>query len=457
VARHKIVVVTCDPLTPRMAGPAIRAFQMAVELATEHDVRLLTTSTCSIDHPTVAIAAASAADIRNAEQWCDVFVFQGLFMDAHPFIRRSEKTLVVDIYDPFHLEQLEHGRDADPHVRVDVVASTVAILNEQLARGDFFVCASEKQRDFWLGQLAGVGRINPLTYDNDPALDALIAVAPFGIDNDPPVKTAPAIKGVVPGIGPDDEVVLWGGGIYNWFDPLTLIRAVDRLRQRRPGVRLFFMGMRHPNPDVLEMRMAVAARQLAGELGLTGSHVFFNEGWVPYGERQNFLLDADVAVSTHLDHVEAAFSFRTRVLDYIWASLPIVSTGGDALAALVESKALGLTVPPGDVHALEDALFRVLDDKALAAASRQNAAALIPTLRWSAALEPLLAFCRSPRRAPDLVDADAGPRLRRTAAVAGRERRGAVHDLRSAARLARRGRVGHLVSRVVARVVRRGT
>ena len=24
----------------------------------------------------------------------------------------------------------------------------------------------------------------------------------------------------------DDRVILWGGGIYNWFDPLTLIRAV---------------------------------------------------------------------------------------------------------------------------------------------------------------------------------------------------------------------------------------
>ncbi len=44
------------------------------------------------------------------------------------------------------------------------------------------------------------------------------------------MRTRPAIKGVVPGIGPDDKVILWGGGIYNWFDPLTLLRAVDKLR-----------------------------------------------------------------------------------------------------------------------------------------------------------------------------------------------------------------------------------
>ena len=45
-------------------------------------------------------------------------------------------------------------------------ARATDVLNEQLARGDFFLCASDKQRDFWLGQLAAVGRINPVTYDD---------------------------------------------------------------------------------------------------------------------------------------------------------------------------------------------------------------------------------------------------------------------------------------------------
>ena len=37
-------------------------------------------------------------------------------------------------------------------------------------RGDFFLCARDKQRDFWLGQLAAVGRVNPVTYDADETL-----------------------------------------------------------------------------------------------------------------------------------------------------------------------------------------------------------------------------------------------------------------------------------------------
>ena len=208
-------------------------------------------------------------------------------------------------------------------------------------RGDFFICASTKQRDFWLGQLSALGRINPQTYDGDETLESLITVVPFGLPDTAPVHTRDVVKGVVPGIGPNDKVIIWGGGVYNWFDPITLLHAVDLLRRRRPDVRLFFLGLRHPNPEVPEMRMAVAARRTADELGLAGSHVFFNEEWVPYDERQNYLLEADVAVSTHLDHVETAFSFRTRILDYLWGGVPIVATEGDALADIIDAKGLG--------------------------------------------------------------------------------------------------------------------
>src|SRR5674536_385521 len=76
------------------------------------------------------------------------------------------------------------------------------------------------------GQMAALGRINPATYDEDESLESLIAVVPFGVGSTPPVHTRPAIKGVVPGIGPDDKVILWGGGIWN----LSLIHISEPTR-----------------------------------------------------------------------------------------------------------------------------------------------------------------------------------------------------------------------------------
>lgn len=404
--RRRVIVATSDVLTPRMAGPAIRAWQMARELSGEHDVRLVTSARCEVGHNSFECRGdVGPEDWAELEAWCDVIIFQGFLLHQVPSLITSSKVIVVDLYDPFHLEQLELSRNEPMGQRILEVGESVRVLNNQIRRGDFFLCASEKQRDFWLGQLSAMQRVNPLVYEQDESLEQLLTVVPFGVDDAPPKRTGPGIKGVVPGIGVDDKVLIWGGGIYNWFDPLTLIRAVDQLKARVPEVRLFFLGTKHPNPDVPEMRVAWHARQLAESLGLLGAHVFFNEGWVPYDERQNYFMDADVGVSTHLDHVETAFSFRTRVLDYFWTSLPVVCTGGDTLAALIEDRRLGLTVPAEDADALEEALYRVLTDDAFAEQCRKNVAEVAEEFRWSETLKPLVEFCGRAERAPDVMEA----------------------------------------------------
>lgn len=406
----RIVVATGDVLGDRIAGPAIRAWQIAEVLAKNgHEVQLVTILECNASSDRFTVRHVEDRDLRVLEDWCDALIFQGSLMHEHQWLRDSAKPLVVDVYDPFHLELLEQARDEGEQRRRDIVHNAVVVLNDQLRRGDFFLCASEKQRDLWIGSLAALGRVNTGTYDGDETLRRLIAVAPFGLSETPPARTGPGVKGVVDGIGPDDTLLLWGGGIYNWFDPLTLIRAVGELG--RPDVKLFFMGLAHPNPRVPRMRMAVAAEKLASDLGLLGKSVFFNEGWVPYAERADVLLDADLGVSTHLDHVETAYSFRTRLLDCLWAGLPQVATRGDSLAELIEAEGLGLTVPPGDVAALAAAIGRLLDEPRLAASARDNAARVAEDFTWEKVLQPLVDFCADPHRAPDLLDPDLVARM----------------------------------------------
>jgi len=407
-ARQRILVVTGEPLGERMAGPAIRAWEIAKALAPGHDVVLLSTVGARAEHPDFTVAAAGGGKrLRKHTDWADVIVFQGLLLDMAPWLFDSDTILVADVYDPMHLEQLEQAKDLGVDGRATALRETTRILNDQLRRADYALCASEKQRDFWLGQLAGQGRVNAPVYDEDESLRSLIAVAPFGIDDEAPVQRRHAIRGSVEGIGADDKVILWGGGIYNWFDPLTLIRAVDQLKEEHPEVRLFFMGLKHPNPGVPDMRIAWETRRLSDDLGLTGRHVFFNDGWVPYAERADYLLDADLGVSTHFLHIETAFSFRTRILDYLWASLPIVATEGDTFGVLIREHNLGRVVPAEDVGALADALEEMLFDEAARQAVRANIGSFAEGYHWSRTLAPLVEFCRHPVRAPDLVIARA--------------------------------------------------
>ncbi|MDP8932346.1 MAG: glycosyl transferase, partial [Actinomycetota bacterium] len=400
-SRQRVLIVTADTVGPKMAGPAIRAWEMAKTLSQEHEVTLASFTKPEITHDGFRVVHLSSQRLGSFLEWAEVVVVQGFTLFLYPEIAESDLPIVVDIYDPFHIEALVLRRNEPATERWATATSDREVVNAQLMRGDLFLCASDKQRDFWLGQLAAVGRINPATYDQGPDLRGLLEIAPFGLPAEPPVQERHAIKGAVEGINEDDLVLLWGGGIYNWFDPVTLIRAVAKASADEPRLKLFFLGTAHPNPDVPEMARAAEAHHVATELGLLDRHVFFNPGWVDYEDRHNYLLDADIGVSTHFLHIETELSFRTRILDYLWAGLPILCTEGDSLSRLVSRYDLGEVVRAQDVDDLASGILRIADPDRHAVAKR-NIDALAPTMTWEGTLAPLVEFCRSPRRAPDL-------------------------------------------------------
>ncbi|WP_157749196.1 glycosyltransferase family 4 protein [Jatrophihabitans sp. GAS493] len=404
-ARQRVVVATADVLGQRMAGPAIRAWNIAGALSAEHDVELVTVAGCTRESDRrFAVRGVDAGGISELATRTDIWITQGNLLDSFGAIAASDAIVVADLYDPYHLENLESSRGHTLAERGAMVHNATAKLNQLLVRGDFFLAASSRQRDFWLGALASLGRINPRSYDDDLALTSLVGVVPFGISPQPPQRQRPALRGVIDGIGPDDVVLLWGGGLYNWFDPQTLIEAVDRIRHEHDTVRLVFLGVKHPSPGNPSLRTATEARALAERLDLVGKYVFFVEEWIPYDERGSFLLEADIGVSTHLDHVETAFSFRTRILDYLWAGLPIVSTEGDVFAELIAARGLGAAVPPRDVEALATALSELIADPARRAVCAEASRSVGRGYVWETALAPLVEFCRCPKRASDLLD-----------------------------------------------------
>jgi len=391
-----VLVITGDPLGDKLSGPGIRAWHMAKALSDSHEVTLMTlTELGTVDHTGFDVAQVSPGDEKafaKWEAWADVIVFQGHALDLFDTLRRSTKRLVVDVYDPMHIEQLEQARHLPEAEWSAHVADATQSITGQLLRGDYFLCASERQRHFYLGQLTTLGRVTPQSYRDDPHLERLIGVVPFGIPDTDPTHDTKVLRGVVPGIEKDDLVLLWSGGLYNWFDPLTLIRAVAKLSQSEKRVKLFFQGTKHPHPGVPEMPIVEQSRALAKELGVEGSQVIFNDSWVDYATRHNYLLEADAGVSTHRSHLETEFAFRTRVLDYLWAELPMVLTEGDHFADLVEKENLGVVVPADDVDGLAAALKKVLTNESFRSKAKANIRKVRERYRWANTLQPLLRY-----------------------------------------------------------------
>lgn len=419
--RNRILIISNDTIGDRMAGPAIRCWEFAHTLSQEHDVVLATPNSANLTSTRFKLKQYNRKILKELVGWCDVFICQGFILHHFPFLKDANKPIVVDIYDPFTLEFLELFKYKELHEREVLNTANLGVLNDQLLAGDFFICASEKQRDYWIGMLCSLNRINPSTYDRDKTLRSFIEVVPFGLPSKGPLHTKNVLKDVHPKIAKDDKLILWGGGIYNWFDPITLIQAVNQIVKKRKDVKLYFLGLKHPNPHVPEMKMCIDAIDLSEKLGLKDEYVFFNYDWVPYEERENYLLEADLGISIHLDHVETSFSFRTRLLDYLWAGLPIITTKGDSMSDLVEKDNLGRTVEPENVEDLTAAILELLENKDMYRQIRKHIEKIAPTFTWEEAANPLNEFCRNPVLAPDKAKGEVS--LRYGAASATRAKR----------------------------------
>lgn len=400
----RILLICHDIASVNMAGPAVRYWEMAKVLSQEFTVTLAAPGKPGLESGSFQVKGYSPSDPNSIAPLvadADMILAFGFVLHMFPLLRSVGKPLIVDVYDPFTLEDLEVYGNRPIAEHAHMINSHTGLLNDQLRIGDTFICANERQRDYWLGMLTANNRVNPSTYLDDKTLKRLIDVVPFGLPSVPPEHKRQVLKGVHPGISTSDKVVLWCGGTWEWLDPLTLVRAMAIIAESRQDVKLFFMGKQHSDPGTVARTSVCAATiQLCNDLKLLDRYVFFND-WTPYDERQNYLLEADIGVSLHPDHLEVRFACRTAVLDYIWAGLPVISSRGDDMSELVNRHGLGKVVNNGDVDGLVAGILELIERPNLRETLRPNFERVARLYTWEKVVDPVVKWCRNPRKAAD--------------------------------------------------------
>lgn len=339
------MLVCPEPLgKSQPAGIGIRFLEMRNVLAADgHDVTLLS-------------APVTPEQLRDVSATADVAVVQGHIANDF-FVHAGTLPTVVDLYDPFIVENLHYDDDR-------IYAHDHATFLNSLLHGDLFLCASETQRLFYLGALLSAGRVNPVTFDN---LDGLLRIAPFGVA--PPRAAGSA--------APHRNNVLFGG-IYDWYDAVLAIEAV-----KLAGLKLTFT--RHPNPDITPQGELARAMQYVQANGI--DFVEFVP-WVPYDDRGAFYDRFSAALMTFPQSLETDLSMRTRVYDYLWAGLPIVSSSAPGTDDIIER--YGAVVRGNDPAEYAKALLRVIETPI-------DTTPFVEAHQWSRTLAPLVDFCRAPR------------------------------------------------------------
>lgn len=385
-----------------MSAVGIRQLEVGKALASHCNVTFASSADHNDEQQGVAIARCrSRAEFRALLKRHDVLYTLGLNSDRFLDVVRSGIRVVLDIYTPLAYEILESWPEVPSSLLSKMHRRVVRWTNAQLAIADFIICTNEKQRDMWLGALNSIGRVTAEGSRRNPNLRELIDVSPFGIPEQPPARNGQPLRALVPQIAPDDFVLIWSSKILAWQDPVTLLRAMHLLKTDEPQIRLVFLGI-GPIPqsgkpglfDPASLRTREAL-QAAAELELTGSSVFFLPERIPYREIGSFYLDADAAVATYPDTLETRFCLGSRILDYVWAGLPMVVSGDDLQRQFVEDQGLGIGVRPGDPVALADAIRRLKGAVTGKDVNRFDFRSAQDRLRWSAVTQPIIRFCMS--------------------------------------------------------------
>lgn len=415
--RYRTLLVSHDVLGEKMAGPGIRYYHLSRVLSRHTDLTLAirpqserAVAALQVRLPEVTVMTYERREwssLKEAAEAADIIILGPYTACEIPQFGDLGRFLVIDGYDPVLIEWLTTLSTEPIELQMEQWADRAAALFYQYLHSDFIICASERQRYWWLGQLELAGRINPRTFREDPSLRNLVDVVPYGLPQEPARHTRQVLKGVWPGIEPQDTVLLWGGGLWSWLDPMTAIRAVENLHDRYPHLRLIFPGTIHPNPEI-GANMPVQNTEVhayAQKTGLLDKAVFFGE-WVPYDDWVNVLLESDIALSLHHETAETQLAFRSRVLEYIWAGVPTIATEGDSTSQLILEHNLGEVVGYRDVAGLSAAIEQILENGP--ATYRPGLAAAQEALTWERAATPLVDFCRNPWRAADRLEGPAG-------------------------------------------------
>ena len=226
--------------------------------------------------------------------------------------------------------------------------------------GDLFVTTTERERHYLLGLLAASGRLSMGDFrQNDP----LIHVARMTPPQDPP---SPRLER-----SSRPLILLLAGAFLPWYDHGMLASALERLDPKaRESLRILVLG---GNPRMPESERAVR-RALAGE---AGRDVLEFLGIVPFAKRVGAYLRADVGLSVAPATVEDELSSRTRIVDYLWARLPVIASGRDEYSEMILEAGAGFRYEPNGAS-LAGVIQDLLDDPGAIARAR-------------AQIEPLLA------------------------------------------------------------------
>lgn len=264
------------------------------------------------------------------------------YATAALYARHVQRPLWVDVFgDP--LAELQSRAELFPERKDEndsLYYHTWKLLMEALVQGDVFSSLSSRQRYALIGHLGVAGRLNRSTRCYE-----FVHPIPYGVF---PVTAPPMPE-------PRDHayfVVMWCGSFNTWMDVDTLAYGVIKAWQKNRRLRLLIAGGACVGYNELSFQRfsEIVRRENASEAVRVVE-------WQPFGELNRLYAEADVGLSIDRLTYEAMLGSRTRLIHFLLAGKPVISTTPTELAEDLEREGLLFPFRMGDPDHLAEVLL----------------------------------------------------------------------------------------------------
>jgi glycosyltransferase involved in cell wall biosynthesis len=388
--KRKIVAISTSPFpygNNITDGPGYRAWHLFQELAKRHEIIVLSlyesyhlkinkeyeVSEDNIHVKCVRHKPSRIADLIQQEA-PDVLY---LPWSSTPFLSRLKQKI------PTILDYVGVGLLEDYATKGYISLALLQTKLKSFWMGDFFLTAGQRERYYLLGLLASSKKLSHGKHDQ---ADPLIHVMPMTPPRDPPV-----LKEKVIDKKPGEFVLLVAGAFLPWYDYANFFEALKILNKKgKRNLRVVFMGGNPRDPKFERI-----VKKMGNLYELRENMVY--TGLVPFKQRANYYLLADVAINIPSITIEDELSVRTRVIDYLWANLPIISPAKDEYSATIVNEGAGFAYEAGDPLSMAQTIETIMDDQEKLRVARGKIHALLrQKFNLDNYISPLNSFIQKP-------------------------------------------------------------
>lgn len=259
-----------------------------------------------------------------------------------------------------------------------------------LGKADIFSVVSESQGFGLVGELGIWGRLSKETMGY-----RFVRVIPASIEPDEFKHTKNVIREKL--AKKSDFVVLYTGGYNTWTDVDTLFHGLENTMSKNKDIVFVSTGGQlqgHDEQTYENFKNMINTSQYKKRFHLCG--------WVPKEDLPNYYLEADLAINSDKFCYEAILGSRTRVLEWLCASLPFISTNLSEITNYLIENNLAYGFQQGNIKDLTDKIISISSNKQeLVLKKDKLKQILVDEFSYKATSDELLNWLKKPTHSPD--------------------------------------------------------